>query len=314
MLILQLILLRVKQLFRTLKEGGIVRLLFLAAIIIFSMVYFFNILKNEQSSYFVLSGIIIAFFAIHNLRKDKKFITKITNKHTFVYFAEYIIMASPFLIFFIILNKNFLLLIFFPALFVVCLTNFSVPQYSLNNFVIRIIPSRFFEWKSGIRKNFIFIVAFLIISFGLCFFVATVPIFLLLFTFIVSSFFQESESRDIIEINNYSSKKFIFKKLKDNLLLFSLISGFFIILFLIFNSKYWYIIAAEFAVSISIIFLSIVQKYSLYKPNISLKSNMVMVSIAQSSFIFPFLIPVIWIMCVYYFFKAKQNLVTYLYD
>ena len=311
-LIIQILLIRIKQLFRSLKEGGLIRVIFLFGFIAFAMFYIYNLLSKNSVSYFVLSGIIVSIFALHYLRKDKRFLKKITNNYIFVYFVEYLIIVIPFIIFFIILNKFILLLIIFPAIFLICLTNFSIPKYSLNNFIIRFIPSHFFEWKSGVRKNFIFLISLIILGLGLSFFVATVPIFLFLFTIIVSSFFQEAESRDIIEINNFTPKKFLFKKIKDNVLLYSLISALFIILFLIFHYKYWYIIVAEYIISVSIIVFSIVQKYSLYRPNISLKSHMVMVSIAQIGYFVPFIIPVIWVMGIYYFFKAKQNLLNYL--
>ena len=130
----------------------------------------------------------------------------------------------------------------------------------------------------------------------------------------VGLFFQEGEPRQFIEIQELSAKGFLLQKLKSNLVLFTMTTILFVVLFLIFHSQYWYIILMEYFIAYCLLIFAITQKYAKYQANEKLVNNNVLFGIAVSGFFWPPNLPFIWLMSGYYYFKAIKKLKPILDD
>jgi hypothetical protein len=97
-------------------------------------------------------------------------------------------------------------------------------------------------------------------------------------------------------------------------MIFSLLSFPLVIAFLAFHSHLWYIVFAEYFLFLSLHFYFIAVKYAFYVPNEKPGAIEVFTSFGALGIVIPFLLPVVWVLTIWMFFKAKRNLKPYLDD
>src|SRR5674476_1602694 len=97
-MILTILRIRLIQVFRVLKEIGLLRILFLLAIMSFVSLLIFQTIKQARNSYFVaiITGFIL--ISIHASRKDKRFLKMNFNRSYLIFLIEYITLVFPIMV------------------------------------------------------------------------------------------------------------------------------------------------------------------------------------------------------------------------
>ncbi len=305
--------LRLVQLWFEIRKIGIFRTLILLALVFCVYFLLWHGLANPKIRFYLAFAYLGLIFSIHLYRKDKRFVATFGQQAVLLFLCEYFFLALPLLIMSLIQNLYLLLAVFLAFLCLIPFLRISVKKTNRNNILIRSIPAAMFEWKSGIRKNFIFLLSVYVLLNICSFFIGAVPVLFYILTVMFSSFFQECEPRNLLEINENSPKIFLRNKMISNSKLFGLLFLFPYVLFVLFHTSYWYIALIEAIMCYCVFLFAILMKYAYYRPNDRLNSNSVFLAIAILSIIIPFLFPVTIFMAVYFYFKSKTNLKTYLH-
>ena len=313
-MIKSIILIRIKQIYRAINDIGLGRFVFL--IVFFGILVFVMLgsLQYSQTSYYIVGGFICMIFLIQLNRQDKTFLKTHFDKYRFVYFAEYILLASP-IILCLIYYHNWLqsLFLLIALLFLINL-DFKKKHLSFNSKIQRLIPENCFEWKGGIRKTLFVIIILWIVGMGTSFFIGSVPVIIFILGIITLGFYSIDEPLQMILSFEMGTNQFLKHKIKTQLHLFTVLSFPLILSFLIFHYEYWYIPVIEYVVLIFIQIYLILTKYAFYIPNQKSSPSQIFVSIGVFSMFLPFLIPLVWILSIYFYLKSKKNLKFYLND
>lgn len=252
--------------------------------------------------------------AIQYTRKDKQFIYKQLDKPHLQIFLEYAILTLPFSITSLI-TKNWYC---FPLLFLVlvCIPffKFQFKHTAVFKQLSSLIPASNFEWISGIRKQYIPFIGLYLIALAFCW-VRILPLFLLWFlTIIISSFYLENEPVHILREGNKTERKFLSDKIIINIKYILILYSLPIIINAIFVSEFLMITLLFIPVQLALICFAVVLKYSTYKPQTNLLGNNVAFSIVAMLSSIPYFLPIPVILAIVYFYKAENNLKTYLHD
>ena len=87
-----------------------------------------------------------------------------------------------------------------------------------------------------------------------------------------------------------------------------------ILIFLVFHYEYWYIPILEYFILIFVHIFTILTKYAFYEPDQKSSAAQVFSIIGMLSIIFFVMIPIVWILSIYLYFKSKEKLNFYLND
>lgn len=283
-------------------------MIILGLLLIFPIIFKFS--DNPLLMATISSGVVLL---LHLQRTDKNFLTIALKGARSLYFFHYHLLSLPI---YIVLLYAGELIIFISSFTAVTLLPFFVTNYSfvaVQYEIVRFIPLRNFEFKSGLRHNFIMVV----LLYAVCIvfykspFVALAAILLL--TFVCTSFYSESEPRQMLEVYQLSAKRFLVYKIKNQLIDF----GFFVLplvcIYLVGNIQYWYVLVVFLIISAIIQTLAICLKYAFYEPGRDINKSIFIAVYALSIFV-PFFVPVPLLMMVHYFRKAESNLNHFLYD
>jgi hypothetical protein len=320
------------QVFRLLKEIGLLRVLVLIAILAFILLLILQTIKETKSAFSVLiiAGVII--MLIHTSRKDKLFLKMYFNRSYDIFLVEYLILTFPVIVACCIF-KNWNIMI---ALVLICilipLISFnsgsgiysSVIKLLLNpfrsNFNLRLsikIPvndPKSFEWISGLRRYLVIILPIYLFVLVLSFKEYVAPAGIIVLSLLVSGFYFYGESREFIELYSWNYRTFILEKIKQSMQYLLVLYMPIIFISLIFQFGTWYYIIGAVIIAILIQIITIIFKYALFTENADLGRNGIIVTINIVCILLPFLWPLPIIMCIRYYFKAQANLKKYLND
>ena len=310
-----LIIIRFKQLIRSLIGIGLLYILFLIGIISLICFYLFILTDNTDNSYYVLLGLSVLLFGIHLSRKDKLFLKLNFKYYQFIYFTEYCILSIPVVVCFL-LNMQWIPFVFLMLFnYLVGYFNFPQQKKSLNTKLQKKIPLKCFEWKSGVRIFFYFLIPIWILAFSTSFITISVPLGLLIIGICIFSFNYECEPYQMVLAFEKSPKEFLTLKIKNQVSILFKVMIPLIIAFLLFHFQYWYIVAIEFIFFNSFLIYFILTKYAFYRPNEVTSGAKSFFSIGTLILlIFPPFIPLIWILSIRFYFKSLKNLNYYLND
>ena len=304
--------LHLKQLGRLLRELGVIR-----SVIVIALVFFTLARINTLTSPLTYVVVIIVFLSIaslHAFRKDKAFLQLINDQTRPLYLVEYHLLAIPV---YGALLLNFHWLEVTCLLLGVTLIPFvTIRANSKGNRIrsLSFIPALAFEWKSNLRKQGLWIGLLYVSALALYAYSFVTLLVIVIFTFIVTTFYNEAEPRSMVEaFAELSPGAFLWQKGKTHLLLFWIGCLPLVLIFLLVNTEYWYVLTIWFLVSSIIQLLSIVLKYSFYEPGDTLNKNVFMFIYFLSLFV-PFFVPVPLVMLFRYHRRAKENLSLYLDD
>lgn len=262
-------------------------------------------------AYVIIAGVLSLVYIVHSRRKDFNFIIKISKYPFATYLAEYFVFSIPLLILFILKQQFYSLFIY-----VLCLIGLSFTPRARIKLVtfskfLKLIPQGMFEWQSGFRKNFIFIIIFYLIGFlGIWkLWFSAISVFFLIIS--VCSFYSEFESRKILESAELPPKAFLSRKLKTHVKSFIIfVSPIFVLSFVHYTEALY--VFVSFAMVINCLVAAILLKYAFYAPgNVSGFIQVLGSIILFVALVFPLSILIV-ALNIFLYFKAKNNLKIFL--
>jgi hypothetical protein len=316
-MILKYLLIRLKQFYRIVNELGIFRIIF-GFITITSVLLALLSSLFKNINYINFSILVFVFlFIVHSIRKDKNFIIIRKINYYKLYYGEYALLLLPLIIYLII--KTEFILIFLLLLIILLIPFFN---FKIRNKKVKIkysfLPYISYEWIGGLRVNFFYLIIIYIVAFFFFKFMYSIPIVIIIYSFTISSFYSEFESRQIIESYKLSPRRFLKYKIISNHFIFVISIFPLVILFLISHYAMWYLIIYLLVFCILIQTFNILYKYTLYDENKSISKNsylnVILTIIYYIVFIIPLLLPILICLIYRYYKKSILNLNKYLYD
>jgi hypothetical protein len=191
--------------------------------------------------------------------------------------------------------------------------NRSKQRKTLNTRLQQYIPSGMYEWKAGVRQYLYVLIIIWLLGLFAAFFVAGIPIAMLMFGVLMFDFYKTNESWQMLLSCQKNAGKFLYFKIKQHLTLFCILILPLLIVFMIFHFEFWYIAVIEFIILLSIHIYSIVLKYAFYSHSRSVV-NPVFLTTGIVIGLIPITTPLLWLFSIYLFLKAQANLHFYLHD
>ena len=305
---------RLKQLIRIIAEIGIIRTVVLFLILGFSLILMYTKLNEESYREIVILSFAAIILLIHFKRKDKEFVNIYIGNPRILFFVEYLIISFPLIIAILYLELWIYAAAYLGSLIIIAIIKLKEKKLSINSLIQRLIPEENFEWKSGIRRNLFFAVGVWLIGFFTSFFIGSVPIVIFILGVIVLNFYEKFEPLAILIANEYNPREFLFRKLQNHLIIFSVLISPLILSFLIFSPQYYYIPLIEFISFCILIVYTILLKYSFYRPEGISGATQIFTMIGIACLFIPVLIPIILLLSIKFLFKAINNLNYYLDD
>jgi len=309
-----ILLIRAKQLFRVAGEAGIFRAIFLFALMCFVILALFVKLAETAYQELIVGVYAFAILSFHIKRKDKEFIRVYAAKPRVVFLTEYFLFSLPLLIALVYYQLWSFVLFFSLFLVAIQFLQTGTRAISINLWFQKIIPDDNFEWKAGIRKNLIVFTGVWFLGLTGSFFVASVPITIFILGVIVMGFYESSEPLQILLADELGTARFMIKKIKGHLMVFTLALAPLVLSFLIFHPQYYYIALAEFFMFELLLVYIIFLKYAFYRLDNRSGATGIFSMIGLISVFIPVFFPVVLILSLKFLFQAKNNLNFYLDD
>lgn len=308
-----LLYIRSRQIKREADGLGLYLIIFIAIALIFSYLAF-NQYNNSKQGWWLVILLSAICLSIHYYRKDKNFIYKQLEKPYLQIFAEYALLTLPFSISSIITKNWFCFPLILLILFSISFLKFQFKRKAVFTNLSSLIPASNFEWRSGIRKQYITFISIYLVALGFSW-VRILPLFLLWFlTIMIASFFQENEPIHILREGNKNAKRFLSDKLKVNMMYLLILYSLPIIINALFVHEFLLITLMFIPVQIALLCFVISLKYATYKPQMNQLGNNIAFSIVAILSAMPYFLPIPVILSIVYFYKARKNLNIYLHD
>lgn len=297
---------------RILNEIGFIRIVVL---LLFSLHVLIIIPKFFFYAPWLASAVFLFFLlSLHVRRKDSEFLRMYFGHYAKgVMLIEYQLLALPVMALMIYAGQLSLTIVLFISLFIIPYVNVSFRKIQVNRNAINFLPTTSFEFKSGIRKNYLSILFLVLLGslLGKLIYMPVLAIFLL--TIILASFSNYCESGLMVAVYNSSPNRFLNRKLFQQVILTFMLYFPINSSFLWFHRDYWYVLLAVNVIGLLIQALSVCFKYAFYIPGKELKGNNILLGAAIACFFIVFLAPVPLVMLVIYYVRAQRNLNRYLY-
>jgi len=323
---------RFLQLFRLLKDIGLARVIALMFFLWFGFFLAYKYMGSPENTSKAVTAFGVALLAVHAVRKDKHFLKMFFTMPYLVYLAEYFALFLPFILIWIIyfnwLGIGLLLMICITVPLVTInrgmqntgiIFKFLINPFTTNfnsSFTVRLpfIPTRSFEWISGIRRNLLVLLPVYLIFIAFSFQPYIGVIGFIILSLLVSGFYFYGESREFIEQFAKTPSSFLWLKIRDNLKLLYLFLLPILIISMIFQFHTWYYLAGAILASSLFQIITIIFKYGLFEENAPLNKINILVMINFLFIVLPFFWPVPIIMGIKYYMKARENLQKYFDD
>lgn len=230
-----------------------------------------------------------------------------------LYAVEYHLLASPFYLRLLLDQQWIISLLSFSAISIIPFVNVKIMSNGAAFSRLKLIPAEAFEWKSGVRRHSFVIAALYILALSLYQYPYVAFVVIVLFTLLSTTFYNEAEPLQMVEVFQLAPRQFMFMKWKMQLMLFWAGCTPLILIYLFMNTAYWYVLPVLILVCSVIQILSINLKYSFYVPGESMDKS-IFIAIYVLSLFVPFFVPVPLVMMFNYQRKAMANLKAYLHD
>ncbi len=313
-MIVEILNIRIKQAYRILSQIGLFRTIVLFGFIAPFIISLF--IKTKGSNYEqTMSGIfLLSVLFIHIKRKDKEFVEIHALKPQQVFFAEYLLFSAPMIVSLFYKSMWKYLIIYLIVLILISYLKTGLKKKSINSAFQKQIADDNFEWKSGVRKYFLLFVVIWPLGLVTSFFVASVPVTIFFLGVIVLSFYEKSEPLQILIAGELNTLRFLMKKIKSQLLSFSVLILPLVISFIIFHPRYYYIPLLEYIIFLILLVYTILLKYAYYQPTKESGAVKTFTMIGSICLFIPVLIPLILILSVKFLIQASHRLNFYLND
>lgn len=306
--------LRILSALRWIAQLGFIRIIVMLVFVLGFLKSLFDIKNSPTGASVIILLNASIIYSIHFSRKDNFFLSSIEINKKILYIAEYLLYSLPFIVLLLLSDFYFLSLCIIPLLAITANIksgrNFRINISSIKS----LFPSYAFEWISGMRQNFIPVAIIYLMGCVFSFHIAGGILSIIVLTLIFSSFYIENEPLMFIELYKLPANKFVNVKIFQSLKIFLTIVLPIALLHLIFFYERWYFIGGVIFICSLIIIASVLTKYAFYSEEISSsKMNYIINSVIVFSFVSafymtgPFLFPLPFIMVVYLYKKASQN-------
>lgn len=307
--------LRILSALRWIKELGFIRIVVMIFFVGGILKSFSDINNTPTGIAAIILLNISVIYSIHFSRKDEFFLDSLDINKKILFTLEYLFYSLPFLILILISQNYYFASLIFLIIFL------TVNVKSGNKLKINfssgksLFPAYAFEWISGLRTNFIPVFIVYLLGLVFSFHIAGGVLAIIILTLIFSSFFIENETLLFVEAYRMNEKEFLFTKILQTAKIFLLIIAPIALLHLIFFYERWYLISTVVFICLVILITSVLTKYAFYSEEISSsKMNYIINGVIVFSFVSafymtgPFLFPLPFLMALYLYKKASQNL------
>lgn len=278
------------------------------------LIALFTSISSAENQNIITGALVILLVVLHLRRPDRVFLRIHFENDIRILQVQYLVLLLPILLLLGYFQNWLMMTILAGGIFLVPYVDFKWKARFRNSFVIHWLPDESFEWKAGLRKTLpIFALAFaggMVFSF----FTGAVPVSIFVLGLLPVKFFEKGEPVQMLISPERSTGKLIFSKFRLHAMIFSLICCPLIAMFLIFHAGIWYIVVAEFLLLLSLHLYFIVIKYAFYIPNEKSPAMEPFAGFGAVSIVIPVLLPLVWILTLWMFFRARQNLKPYLHD
>ena len=308
-----LLMIRFLQIKRELEGAGF-RLVLLFGFLCFLVYASYIAYQDRLYASCLIGALIYIIGSLQIYRQDKSFVYLHIPKARFAVFAEYAALTFPFAVTALFTKNWWCYPVLLLTIYGITHLRYTIKQRSYFRQIGRLLPASNFEWISGFRKSFLFLIPvyFLALSFS---WFNILPLLLLAFmTITIVSFYEEGESLIVLRARNESTQRFLGFKICSHALCLIVLYAPVLIINVIFNPSYWLIALLFIPVQLALLCFAICLKYATYQPNESNKANSVLLSIVSLSSFIPYLLPIPLLMSVRYYSRAKANLMIYLHD
>ncbi len=247
-------------------------------------------------------------------RSDKSFLKVNVPNYLMVIFVEYILLAIPLLACQVYLHYYELVGATILGLAIIPMLGLRFQRKGMNNKLIQFIPHEAFEWKSGIRKYFYFLVLIWMGAIMFSGFVGAVPVAMIILALVFLNFYELGEPLHILMASELGALKFLLRKLAISQMILAVVLLPLVFAFLIFHPQLWFIPVIEYILISCILAYAILLKYAFYQPNIKLIAGQIFIAVGTMSLFIPILIPLVWVLSIRFYFKSISNLNPYLHD
>lgn len=313
-MVLEVIAIRVKQIFRILGEIGLFRAIFLVALVMFAMWAVMIKMEEVDMQSIIIGAFVISIASTHIQRNDSVFLKINTPFPAYIFLVEYLILSSPLLVSLVIYHLWLEILFYLVFLVLVSFLSLSKNQIQFHSVFHKFIPNENFEWKAGLRKYYFPFLIVWISGFLASYFIISVPLAMVILCIIIMSFYEKMESWQVLISEELSPKQFLWKKIKKHLLIFTVVMLPLLFSFFIFHADYYYVVLIELFVFYILMIYTILLKYAFYQPDDSSKATQTFAAFGMISIFVPFFLAVILLLIIRFLFQAQKNLKPYLYD
>ena len=309
---------RILQIYRVAQAIGVIRAILVLLFLVFVLLMIYQSLtKSEDTHNIMLGAFSFGLLFFHLKRADYDFLRKNSEQVSLLIFIEYLFFLSPILVLFIVTSwyrdAGILLIVLLTITVLVkpSKRSLSIKQLDL---VSRFLPSDLFEWKAGLRKNFIWIALLEVLGLGGSFFSVVIPILgIVLISIVVCTFYGTCESREILEAKEIGAKPFLIHKLKRHLACWAILISPLVLVALV---HYFFIIYSMvvFLMVANMFICILLLKYFFYAPHHQSPSTGILGAIVILLSLVPGFCLIIWIYNFILFGKTIHHLDTYLHD
>lgn len=310
----RLLRIRIKQLSEILKQIGLFRTVFLFAIAIMAVAGLYQFTKNQASAIYTTLIISIFMLFVHVKRKDINFLQINCEGLKTTVFIEYAIFSSILPVFLVIQGFYLLAILHFTLLAAWVQITPKSRQSNATNLLVNWIPPTYFEWKSGFRRIVIVLLLAELITIAFIHFSLAAPIGLIVISILTIPTLEHNESYQMITAYEKPSTLFLFQKIKQQLLMLFMLSLPLLIIHPILHfSEWFYPLLVLLAIFILHIYAVLV-KYAFYESSKASSAAQMFITIGLFCMLIPIFIPLLFVLSIYFFFKANQKLSIYLHD
>lgn len=312
-MIARLLKIRFLQLYRTFAGIGLFRAVFLVALTGFAGFAVFQSTVAPGSARWTTAGFVGLIALVHVNRNDKAFL-KIHFAHSrMLMFAEYLAASVPLAVC-LLIHGQWAALAGLSVLAVIVHLDLRAAQFNLNTSLQARIPADAIEWKAGVRKQFFLLVPIWVLAAGTSFFIGSIPVAIVILGISTLSFCENGEPHPVLLAGERGTVRFLRLKLKRQLQLFSWPVLPLVGLFVVLHPANWYVAVVLYGIFCSLQVYAVLTKYAFYEPNGKPAAAQVFTAIGAVGGLIPFLLPVVWALCFWFYSKAVVNLNFYLDD
>lgn len=302
------------QIRKELQGIGLVYVFVLLVLVFFASGFALTQYRDNPNA-FLMAGLVAgAVLSLHIGRKDKDFILKHITNPARKMFLEYAVLTVPFTVPVLFTQHWWLFIAMQLAFAGIALLRVSQRGFTRLAFLSSWIAPADFEWLSGVRKSWLFLLVLYILAWATCWIMAAPLVCLWLFTVQVSSFYIECEPLTMLRATYTNGRSFIHTKIRRHSGMLLLVSLPVLVTNSIVCPQMWWINALFAGAQLLLLIFAVLLKYALYIPERTLSGNNILLGIAALSGAVPFLLPVPLLMNLRNYGRAIRNLKTYGHD